>query len=137
MSREIGAEILERHGLRICREDAEAVSEQSSRSKRPDKEPVRFPQMRLMRFGRKTVELRTEQEIAAIARQYIALVSGGLRRPLPQIAADFGLTREQARDRVHRARVLGYLEKSTPGKVSAQPGPKLLKPKAEGRNDAR
>jgi len=51
-----------------------------------------------------------------------ASTASGQRRPLPIIAAEYGITRSQARDRVHRARVLGILAHAKPGTVSARPG---------------
>ena len=63
-----------------------------------------------------------------IASRYVTLVSLGSRRPLPRLAEEFGLTREQARDRIHRARELGHLMPTKPGRVNAEPGPKLLRP---------
>jgi hypothetical protein len=70
----------------------------------------------------------SEDEIAAIAKRYLWLVRHGSRRPLPQLALEFGLSREQARDRVHRARDLGFLTKGSPGRAGADVGPKLLEP---------
>lgn len=85
---------------------------------------------RLVKLRKTTAPSRrpTEDEIAAIAARYVMLVTRGVRHPLPQLAREFGLTRDQARDRVHRARVLGYLLPAAPGRVSAEPGPKLLRP---------
>jgi len=70
----------------------------------------------------------TEREIELIARRYLQLVGRGMRHPLRQIADEIGLSREQVRDRLHRARSpkLGYLEPARPGRVSAEPGPRLL-----------
>jgi hypothetical protein len=42
-----------------------------------------------------------------------------------QIAREFGITRAQARDRVHRARTQGYLEPGTQGRAGATIGPRL------------
>jgi hypothetical protein len=69
----------------------------------------------------------SERDIELIARRYIQLVGRGIRHPLPQIAAELGLSREQVRDRIHRARdpKLGYLQPAKPGRVSAEPGPRL------------
>lgn len=71
----------------------------------------------------------SEREIELIARRYIQLVAHqGVRRPLPIMADELGLSRAQVRDRVHRARDLGYLEPARPGRVSAEPGPKMVVP---------
>jgi hypothetical protein len=67
-----------------------------------------------------------DEQIKYIARAYVQLSHNGNRKPVSTIAKAFGLTRAQARDRVRRARVLGYLEASTAGKVNALPGPRLL-----------
>jgi hypothetical protein len=79
-------------------------------------------------------ELRTvaaatpEEQIRSIAQRYCELVARGLTRPLPRLAAEFGLTREQARDRVRRARELDYLKPaSRRGRAEGIPGPKLLR----------
>ena len=42
--------------------------------------------------------------------------------PLPQLAREFGITREQARDRIHKARTRGYLTKGKQGRAGANPG---------------
>jgi hypothetical protein len=92
--------------------------------------PTERDMQRLMKLRKSTAPSRrpTEDEIAAIAGRYVMLVTAGVRHPLPQLASEFGLTRDQARDRVHRARVLEYLLPAAPGRVSAEPGPKLLRP---------
>jgi hypothetical protein len=69
----------------------------------------------------------SEREIKFIARRYIHLVNhDNIRHPLPKMAEELGLSREQVRDRIHRARSLGYLQPAKPGRVSAEPGPRLL-----------
>lgn len=68
----------------------------------------------------------SDDELAGIAARYVQLFRRGVRRPLPQIAAEFGLSHPQARDRVHRARQRGYLSPGTQGKAGAEPGPRLL-----------
>jgi hypothetical protein len=67
----------------------------------------------------------TEDQIEAIALRYLTLYRAGIKRPLPQIASELGITRDQARDRVHRARKLGFLTSGTQGRASASPGPRL------------
>ncbi len=83
---------------------------------------------RQLRSGRPASARPTEREIELIARRYVQLVAEeGERRPLPRMAEELGLSREQVRDRVHRARVLKYLQPTRQGRVSAEPGPRLLK----------
>jgi hypothetical protein len=67
-----------------------------------------------------------EDQILRMAVRYCELIAKGLTRPLPQLAEEFGLTREQARDRVRRARELGYLRPGRRGRAEGIPGPKLL-----------
>lgn len=67
----------------------------------------------------------SEAELEAIARLYLALIGEGDSKPLLTIAEEFGLTREQARDRVHRCRDLGFLTKGRDGKATAEAGPRL------------
>jgi hypothetical protein len=63
---------------------------------------------RLLRLS--TVATGTsESELQRIAERYCVLCARGLPRPLPQLAAEFGVTRDQARDRVRRARELHYI----------------------------
>jgi hypothetical protein len=68
----------------------------------------------------------SEDELRSIAERYCVLCARGLTRPLPQLAAEFGLTRDQARDRVRRARELHYLEPGRRGLAVGIPGPMLL-----------
>ena len=63
------------------------------------------------------------REIELIARRYVQLVEQGVRQPLRTMAGELGLTREQVRDRLHRARDLGYLMPAKQGRVSAERGP--------------
>jgi hypothetical protein len=67
----------------------------------------------------------SNDQIAAVAKRYIELVTWGLRHPLPQLAKEFGITRTQARDRVHRARTLRYLGATTPGRAIPTLGHRL------------
>jgi hypothetical protein len=67
----------------------------------------------------------SDDQIIAITKRYITLVRMGLRHPLPQLAREFGITRDQARDRVHRARTHQYLAAGTHGRASAEPGPRF------------
>jgi len=69
-----------------------------------------------------------DEEIEAIANRYLALYRSGVKRPLPEIANEFGITREKARDRVHRARKMGFLTGGTQGRAGASPGPNLPAP---------
>jgi hypothetical protein len=75
--------------------------------------------------GRPANSSVSEEQIKAIAERYLTLVHLGETRPLPRLAAEFGTTREQMRDRVHKARNDYYLARTTPGRVSATPGPRL------------
>jgi hypothetical protein len=68
-----------------------------------------------------------DDDIAMLAARYVALYRRGIRRPLAQLADEFGITVTQARDRIHRARhELGYLTPGTQGRAGAQPTPRLL-----------
>jgi hypothetical protein len=67
----------------------------------------------------------SEDEIEAIALRYLSLYRSGIKRPLRQIASEFGITRDQARDRVRRARELEFLTTGTPGRAGAGPGRRL------------
>ena len=66
-----------------------------------------------------------EEQLVAIAQRYIVLWQRGNRHPLPQIASEFGLTRAQIRDRVHKARNQGYLTRGKQGRAGATIGPRL------------
>jgi biotin operon repressor len=65
------------------------------------------------------------EETASIARLYLTLCQNGNKHPLPLLASKLGITREQARDRVHNARKQGYLKPGNRGRAGAEPGPKL------------
>lgn len=69
----------------------------------------------------------SDEELAEIAKRYIILVVLGCRRPLPQIALEFGITRTQARDRVHKARQRKFLGPAKPGRAIPAVGPRLKK----------
>ena len=68
-----------------------------------------------------------DDQLRALACSYLWLCQSGQRRPLPILASWFGLTREQARDQIHRARSekYQYLGPGTPGKARAEPGARL------------
>ena len=68
----------------------------------------------------------SHDQIAAIAEAYVTLYRFGVRNPSIELAGRFGLTREQVRDRIHRARTMGYLAPTKQGRIGADPGPKLL-----------
>ena len=79
-----------------------------------------------LRLGRAPRTRPSEREIELIARRYLELVNlYHVRNPRPQMAAELGLSQEQVRDRIHRARVLGYLLPARRGRVSGEPGPKF------------
>jgi hypothetical protein len=67
----------------------------------------------------------TDDQLTEIAQRYIVLCLRGLKHPLPQIAREFGISRAQARDRVHKARTQRYLEPGTQGRAGATIGPRL------------
>jgi hypothetical protein len=67
-----------------------------------------------------------DDELAWLAARYVVLFRRGVRRPIPQLAAEFGLTREQVRDRVHRAREREFLSPGRRGRAGGEPGPRLL-----------
>ena len=66
-----------------------------------------------------------ETQVIEIAKRYLTLCSRGHRHPLPQLAEEFGISRTQARDRVHKARELGYLKPGKQGRAGAEIGPRL------------
>lgn len=67
-----------------------------------------------------------DSQIEQIAIRYLQLFDAGVKQPLPVIAAQFGITREQARDRVSRAREMKYLQPGKPGRAGATPGERLI-----------
>ena len=54
-----------------------------------------------------------------------SLTLRGNRRPLPQLAGEFGLSRSQARDRIYKARQRQYLTGGNQGRAGAGIGPRL------------
>jgi hypothetical protein len=95
--------------------------------------PAPPAQKRTLRRVRKTHTRRTrtsDDEIATLAARYVTLYRRGIRRPLPQLAEEFGITTTQVRDRIHRARhELGYLTPGKQGRAGAEPTERLLKRK--------
>ena len=75
--------------------------------------------------GRRTPAPSAASQIEAIARYYLQLCELGSRHPLPALAREFGITRTQARDRIHKARELGYLKHGKQGRIHPEPGPRL------------
>lgn len=67
-----------------------------------------------------------EAQLRAIAEDYCYLTAQGQTRPLLELKERFGLTRDQTRDRIRRARELGYLEPGRPGRAEGIPGPRLV-----------
>lgn len=62
-----------------------------------------------------------------IALAYYELYRAGVRRGiLQQIAEQEGVSREAVRDWVHEARTRQFLQPATPGRPSAEPGPRLF-----------
>lgn len=80
-----------------------------------------------LRQGRARPARVPDDEIAALASRYVTLYRRGIRRPLAQLADEFGITVTQARDRIHRARhELDYLSPGTQGRAGAEPTARLL-----------
>jgi predicted ABC-type ATPase len=69
-----------------------------------------------------------ENEIVAIARRYNALKQRGERNLHAKLAAEFSLSKDQIRDRIHKARNTGYLAKTKQGRADGRLGPKLASP---------
>lgn len=67
----------------------------------------------------------SEEDIIAIAKRYITLCTLGKRHPLDQLAHEFGISRTQARDRVHKARTLQYIGAVKQGRAGGGIGPRL------------
>lgn len=76
--------------------------------------------------GRRRQAHVSDDELAEIAKRYITHVVAG-RRPLPQIAREFGITPTQARDRIYRARQRKFLGPTKPGRASPTLGSRLKK----------
>ena len=69
----------------------------------------------------------SDDDIAMLALRYVMLYRQGVRRLLPQLAEEFGLTTTQVRDRINRARhELGYLTVGKQGRAGAEPTERLL-----------
>jgi hypothetical protein len=68
----------------------------------------------------------TDDDLAEIAERYLVLCRLGIRNPLPRLGDEFGITRSQARDRIHKARQKGYLAPGDKGRATAIAGPALL-----------
>ena len=68
----------------------------------------------------------TEELLAEMASRYVTLYRRGQRQPLPQLAREFGITRSQARDRIHRARQQGWLEPGRERRAGGEPGRRLI-----------
>ncbi len=67
----------------------------------------------------------TDEQLADLAKRYIVRAPLRRRHPLPQLASEFGITREQAKDRIYKARKLKYLQGGRQGRAGAEPGPRL------------
>jgi hypothetical protein len=67
----------------------------------------------------------TDEQLAEIAKRYIELCRRGLRHPLPHLAQELGITRTQARDRIHKARKKHYLAPGHHGRATPDIGPRL------------
>jgi hypothetical protein len=66
-----------------------------------------------------------DEQLVAIAQRYITLCQLGFHHPLPQLALEFGITRTQARDRIHKARQHQYLAPGQQGRATPAIGPRL------------
>jgi hypothetical protein len=92
-----------------------------------DAQPMSERQRELLKRieqGRPRQAQISDEELRRLACRYIQL-SSYLRHPLPQLALDFGITRTQARDRIHKARQHKYLAPGQPGRATPTPGPRL------------
>jgi hypothetical protein len=74
--------------------------------------------------GRRAVV--SDELLAAMAMSYISLCRSGRRQPLPLLAAQFGIDRRQARDRIHQARQTGWLTSGRARRAGGEPGPRLV-----------
>jgi hypothetical protein len=92
----------------------------------PPTPPAQKEALKRVRETRSRPARVPDDEIAALAARYVTLFRRGLRRPNSQLAAEYGLRSEQVRDRIHRARELGYLTPSKQGRAGGEPTPKLL-----------
>jgi hypothetical protein len=68
----------------------------------------------------------TDDQLDNFARRYLTLYYRGIHQPRAQLAREYGLTHTQARDRINQARRRGFLTPGRPGRVGADPGPRLL-----------
>jgi hypothetical protein len=69
----------------------------------------------------------TREQLIAISQRYITLCQYGVRHPVATIAEELGITHQQARDRIHKARAQNYLAPGVRGRATAAPGPELTK----------
>ena len=69
----------------------------------------------------------TDEQLIAVAQRYLTLCQFGVRHPLPQIAKELGISRQQARDRVRKAREKHFLAAGDKGRATATIGPALKK----------
>ena len=75
--------------------------------------------------SRRTRTRLSEQDLVQLSTRYLTLCRRGVRNPVKQISLEMGTSQAAARDRVARARELGYLTKGEQGRAGAGPGPKL------------
>jgi hypothetical protein len=113
---------------RLINESTGYLQRQHAWLTRPDARPIPKRQQEVLarlEQARPRTGRVPDDQIALLARRYLTLYQLGHRHPLPQLALEFGITRTQARDRIHKARQLGYLQPGTQGRAGAQPGPLL------------
>ena len=68
----------------------------------------------------------SDEQLIEIAKRYLTLCQY-VRYPLPIIAKEFGISRQQARDRVRKARQKNYIAGGEKGRASGIVGPALNK----------
>jgi hypothetical protein len=107
------------------RRDYHALSQLEQRGGHPVMPASQRDAFAKIEAGKAAQTAPSTDQIRMIAERYLTLVQLGNTRPLQQLADEFGTTRDQMRDRVHKARTDGYLSKGTPGRAGATPGPRL------------
>jgi hypothetical protein len=107
------------------RRDHHALSQLEQRSGQPIMPASQREAFAKIEAGNAAQTAPSDDQIRRIAERYLTLVQHGNTHPLQQLADEFGTTRNQMRDRVHKARTNGYLSKGTAGRAGATPGPRL------------
>ena len=68
----------------------------------------------------------TQDELREFAIQYIQLIASGETSPTKRLSEVWGVSYETARDRLKKVRAGGWLPPGESGRVSTEPGPKLI-----------